>query len=342
MRVHPLLRSLLASLFAMLASSGLQAAPLKMGTIVPVGTSYHKILMGMGESWKRDSGGSVELKIFAGGKLGGEAEMVGLMMQNNLQAAVLTAVGLSEIESAVTAVQNIPMAFRDLDEMDSVLEHLRPMLEQRLLAKGFVVLFWSDGGWIRFFAKKPAAHPDEMKKLKLFVWSGNITQAEIAKQNGFNPVSIETADIVPALQTGLIEAVPLPSFYALAGQVDKLAPFMLDLNYAPLVGACIVRKDTWEKIAPDLRAKLLAEAATAGLAMKTASRRESVESVVAMQKRGLKVLHLTKEQVDAWQSVCESLYPPMRGRMVPVDVFEETLRLVAEYRREHAAAAPSP
>ena len=168
----------------------LSAVTVKLGTIVPAGTSYHKILMSMGETWKRDSNGGVELKLFAGGKLGGEAEMVGLMMQNNLQAAVLTAVGLAEIESTVTALQNIPMAFQDLEEMDYVLSKLRPMLEQRLEAKGFVVLFWTDGGWIRFFTKKPASHPDALKKLKLFSWAGNVDQAELAKTAGFNPVAL--------------------------------------------------------------------------------------------------------------------------------------------------------
>jgi len=322
-------------------SASLSGAVIKMGTLVPTGTSYHKILMGLAESWRKESAGAVELKIFAGGKAGGEAEMVALMMQNNLQASVLTAVGLAEIERAVIGVQQIPMAFHDFEEVDYVVEHLRPILEARLAEKGFVVLFWSDGGWIHFFSKEPGAHPDEFRKMKIFTWAGNVEQAEAMRRAGFKPVPIETADIVPSLQSGLIDCVPLPPFFGLAAQVDTRAPHLLTINWAPLVGACIVRKENWERIPAELRARLATLAAKAGAEMKAVSRRESQEAIVAMQKRGL-VVETPTAQVEAeWRAVAESVYGFVKGGMVPPDIFDEVQRLVAEHRRLVAAREAS-
>src|SRR4051812_25743820 len=123
---------------------------LKLGTLAPRGTSYHKSLQSMGEKWRQLSGGAVRLTIFPDGTQGGEADMVGLMQTGNLDAGLLTAVGLSEIEPEVTALQSIPMAFRSLDEVDYVRNKLRGQLEKRLLAKGYLVLFWTDSGWVRF------------------------------------------------------------------------------------------------------------------------------------------------------------------------------------------------
>src|SRR6187402_1486175 len=171
----PTLSTWLFLLVIALASTSSLAAEktrVKLGTLAPVGTSYEKSLKQMGDTWRKESGGSVELSIFAGGKLGGEAEMVGLMKVNSLQAAMLTAVGLTEIEPAVAGLQNIPMGFRTFEEVDFVGEKMRPMLEKRLADKGFVVLFWSDAGWVRFFSSKPVARPDDLKKLKLFSWAG--------------------------------------------------------------------------------------------------------------------------------------------------------------------------
>jgi len=322
-------------------SASLSGAVIKMGTLVPTGTSYHKILMGLSESWRKESAGAVELKIFAGGKAGGEAEMVALMMQNNLQASLLTAVGLAEIERAVIGVQQIPMAFNDFEEVDYVVEHLRPLLEARLAEKGFVVLFWSDGGWIHFFSKESGSHPDEFRKMKIFTWSGNVEQAEAMRRAGFKPVPIETADIVPSLQSGLIDCVPLPPFFGLAAQVDTRAPHLLTINWAPLVGACIVRKENWERIPAELRTRLAALAAKAGAEMKAVSRRESQEAIVAMQKRGL-VVETPTAQVEAeWRAVAESVYGFVKGGMVPPDIFDEVQRLVAEHRRLVAAREAS-
>lgn len=312
------------------------AAPkLKLGTLAPVGTSYHKSLMAMGESWRKESAGAVDVNVFAGGKLGGEAEMVGLMKVNSLQAAMLTAVGLSEIEPAVAGLQNIPMGFRSLDEADFVSEKLRPMLEARMAEKGFAVLFWSDAGWVRFFSNKPVTRPSDLKSLKLFTWSGNPKAVEIYKSAGFNAVPLETADIVPSLQTRLIDAVPVPPFFAMAAQVDTKAPFMVEVNWAPLVGALVMRKENWDKIGPDVRAKLLQAAAVTAKEIKAAGRREMEESVAAMTKRGLTVTKITPEVEAEWRTTAESVYPKIRGSLVPADIFDETLKLIAEYRKAH-------
>lgn len=327
------LRRPIAAALAVFSAAAVVAAPkLKLGTLAPVGTSYHKALMTMTEHWRKDSAGTANFNVFAGGKLGGEAEMVGLMKVDALQAAMLSGVGLTEIEPAVTGLQNIPMGFRTLEEVDYVGERLRPLLEERMAQKGFIVVFWTDAGWVRFFSSKPALHPDDLRKQKLFTWAGDTAQVEIYKSAGFNAVPLETADIVPNLQTKLIEAVPMPPFFAMAAQIDTRAPHMLDLNWAPLVGAFVVRKETWEKFPADLRAKLIASAVATGHEIRTAARREMNESVAAMEKRGLKVTKITPEVEAEWRTVAESVYPMVRGKVVPPDIFDETMKLLKEYR----------
>src|SRR5512141_2606204 len=141
---------------------------LKLGTLAPAGTSYHKSLQAMGEKWRQVSGGAVQLVIFPGGTQGSEADMVGWMQTGNLDAGLLTTGGLSEIDPAALAMQVMPMFFRNLDELDFVAQKIRPQLDARLLAKGYVVLFWSDSGWVRFFSKSPVLHPDDLRKLQVF------------------------------------------------------------------------------------------------------------------------------------------------------------------------------
>lgn len=305
---------------------------LKLATLAPTGSSYHKSLLTMREAWRKASAGKVDLVVYADGKLGGESDSVGLMSVNSIQVAMLTAVGLAEIEPDVAGLQNIPMGFHDFDEVDYVGQKLQPMLEERLARKGFVVLFWSDAGWVRFFSKKPIARPDDLKKLKLFTWAGDAAMLDIYKSAGFQPVPLETADILPSLQTGLIEASPLPPVYALATQADTRAPYMLALNWAPLVGACIIRKDTWEKVPAAQREVMLEAAAKAGKDIKTNGRQEADEAVAAMQKRGLKVTPVPAELEAEWRAAAEEAYPKIRGRIVPADIFDEVLRLLKEYR----------
>src|SRR5262245_65187072 len=109
---------------------------IKLGTLAPTGSSYHKSLQVMGEKWRKVSGGSVQLTIFPGGTQGGEADMVGLMQTGNLDAGLLTAGGLWEVDRSALALQIMPMSFHTLEEVDYVGEKIRPQLEAILAAKG--------------------------------------------------------------------------------------------------------------------------------------------------------------------------------------------------------------
>lgn len=314
------------------------AERIKLATLAPTGSSFHKSLLGLREAWRKLSNGAVDLVIYADGKLGGEADTVGLMRVNAIQAAMLTGVGLAEIEPAVQGLLSIPMGFRDLDEVDHVGAQLQPRLEARLEAKGFVVLFWSDAGWVHFFSTKPVARPDDLKKLKLFSWAGDVDQLAIYRSAGFQPVALETADILPGLQTGLIEAAPLPPVYALSTQADLRAPYMLALNWGPLVGACVIRKATWDKLPAALREPLLRTARQTGAEIKASGRKESEDAIRAMQNRGLKITPVPPELEAEWRSTAEAAYPQIRGKIVPADIFDEVLQIIREYRAAKANA----
>ena len=311
-----------------------------LGTLAPDGTSYHRMLLEMREKWRKAPGGGVNLRVYAGGKMGGEAKMVSQMRLGALDAALLTAAGLSEIELGVSGLQNVPMMFHSLDELDYVSEKLRPMLTKRLEKAGFVVLFWGDTGWVRFFSKEPMLTPDDLKKTKMFVWTGNPAFTEMLKEGGLQPVPLETADIVPMLDTGLITSVSLPPFVALAGQVYSRAPHMLDLNWAPLTGALVVRKAVWDKIPAEAKETLLAAAEEAGKSNKAQGRAESDKAVIAMKAKGLTVHSVTPQLEAEWRKVSESFYPKIRGKLVPEDVFAEVEKLVKEYRASRGPAKP--
>ena len=308
----------------------------RLGTLAPRGSSYYKHLQAMGEKWRQAPGGGVLLTMYPDGTMGTEADMVRRMRLGQLQAGMLTTAGLADIEPAVSGLQNLPMMFRSLEEVDYIVEKLQPMLEKRLEEKGFVVLFWGDTGWVRFFSKQPVIRPDDLKKTKLFVRAGSAAELDSYRSVGINPVPLETVDILPNLQTGLINAVPLPPSIALAGQVDGAAPHMLVLDWAPLVGAAVITKKTWDAIPLGGREALRKAATETGKLMKADGRRESVESVEAMRKRGLRVHAVTPEVEAEWRREAEAAYPKIRGVIVPEDMFDEVVKQLKAYRAARA------
>jgi len=329
-----LLRALsLGLIFAMTALSGLAAdKPLRIGTLVPKNSLYHRQLLEIGEAWRQAQGGNGKYLVFPDGSQGGEAEMARRMRIGQLQGALLSVVGLREIEPSIAALQTLPLAFRSWEELDYVREKMRPAMEQKFLDKGFVVLAWGDAGWVRFFSKQAALRPDDYKKMKFFAWGSEPEQQDIMKSLGYTPVPLETADILPAIQTGMINVVPSTPYFALASQIYNSAPNMLEINWAPIVGALVLTKKAWDEMTPAAQAALRSASDKAGVQIRAKARQEVDEAVAAMKQRGLVVNRPNAEQMKEWQELADKLYPRIRGAMVPAETFDEVFAHLKAYR----------
>lgn len=328
---------LLALCVAWAGTAGAAGKPvrIKLGTLAPRDSTPHQLLKAMGEQWKQASDGAVTLTVFTDGTQGGEAEMVRRMRIGQLQAGMISGTGLAEIDESIACLQTMPLVFRSLDEVDYVREQMRPMLDQRFAAKGFVMLGWVDAGWVKYFSRTPVVRPDDFKKLRMFSWAGDNRIVEIIKSFGYQPVPLETADILTSLKTGMIDVVPTPPFYALALQFYIPAPHMADVNWAPLVGGVLITKKAWDELPAATQVKLRAIAEATSKELRLQARKENEEAVAAMQKRGLTVHTPTAEIMQEWHQLAAQVYPKLRGPIVPADLFDEVQRLLAVYRAAH-------
>ena len=307
---------------------------IQLATAAPVGTSYERILKEMGEKWKKQTNGQVVLTIFAGGKMGSEATTVKRMASGGLDAVMLTAGGLGAIDSAVTALEEIPMLFRSLDEAEYVREHVREELDKRLLAKGFVSLFWADSGWVRFFSRAAATRPSDFKSMKIFVTAADSTnEMTIMQALGYKPVALEWTDVLLQLQTKGVDAVPAPPVLALSGQFFRFTKHMTEVNWVPLVGALVVTKKAWDSVPQPMHDVLTAAAADAGRQIQAEGRRESDAAVESMKNKWNLEAHAVSPDVDAeWRTLAESVYSRIRGSIVPAEMFDRAKKLAEDYR----------
>lgn len=323
---------LLASMIGVATAHAAEPNLVKMATIAPKGSIYHRTLQEVGEAYKRSSGPQARYIVYPDSIQGTEADTVRRMRVGQLDASMLTVVGLSEIDPSVAALQYMPMMFRSWEELDFVRERLRPELEAKLAAKGFVALLWGEGGWVQFFAKERITHPEEYKRSRIFAWSGDIVQASVMKSQGYTPVPIPLADILPALETGMVDTVPVAPLWAMIGQFDRIARHMVRINWVPIVGATVIRKQTLEAMRPEAREAVLAASRKGGEALRAHRAVQDEESIRAMQARGLAVLPLPAEAEQAWRRVAERSWPHIRGTMVPAETFDKVRAILVEYR----------
>jgi TRAP-type C4-dicarboxylate transport system substrate-binding protein len=333
-RIHLPGVAVLLSLSVALAAPSAAATRIRMGTIAPKDSIWHNALKQLDADWLKISGGEVDLTIYPGGQLGDEPEMVRKVRQGTLQAVALSQIGLSHIDAGVSAL-HVPMLLDSNEELDHVRDKLAPELEKRLEAEGFVVLNWGDGGWVRFFSTKPARTPADIRKMKLFTAAGDPEGERLWKEFGFNVVPLSITDLMLSLQRGMIDAFHVPPIFALLNQSYTIAGNMVDCKFSPVVAGTVISKDTWEKIPAGMRPKLIEAAHARGEELKKEVRKFEQDAIEQMQKRGLKVITLTPDELKQWRADAEKVYPALRGRYAPAELVDEAIRLRDEYRAAH-------
>lgn len=309
-----------------------QPFTIKVATVAPKGSIYHRVLQEMGERWRAAQGGNARFIVYTDGTQGSEAATVRRLRVGQLQASMLTTSGLMEIEPTVVAMQFMPLTFRNEDELDYVLEKIRPRMETEFRKKGFRVLLWGMGGWVQFFSDRPRVTPEDFRDAKIFTWAGTKDQENIMKSMGYRPVVLDISDVLPAVQTGMIDTIPAAPVWALAGQFYRDAPHMLRINWVPVVGATVMSNRTWNAMLPEAR-KALTKAAAEAEATLRAHRHDLDEGAIeAMRARGLVVHEPTVEQQKAWRRMMEPVMEKIRGTLVPAETFDTVQALLAEYR----------
>ncbi len=310
---------LLAAVVAALATTArAQTVTLKLGTLAPQGSTWHDLLREMGQKWEQASGGKVKLRIYAGGAQGSEGDMVRKMGIGQLQAAAISNVGMHDVIPEPQAM-SVPFLFQSEAQMECAFEKVRPRIEQSLEKRGLIALQWSRIGAIHLFCDAAYRTPAEVSRAKIWAWEGDPKSIEAFRAAGLQPVVLSANDMYPSLQTGMIDCVPNVPLYILTARLFEKANHMVDVSWAYMIGATIVRKDAWEKIPADLRPKLIQISKDLGHKVDAEVRRLNADAVTAMQKQGLQ---LVKVDPAPWRQAMEKSWPVVRGGVVPAEFFD--------------------
>ena len=323
------------AIVALVASGAAAQTTIRVATVAPVNSTYHKALLDMGAEWEAKTSGRVKLTVYAGGTQGSEEATLRMMRPevDQLQGNLLTS-GLSSIDDAFS-VFGIPFFFANDAEGQHVLERLAPMLEKRLEAKGFKLLAWGSAGWVQLFSKNPINTLADVKAAKLFTTEGDDRMVQWYKQNGFRPVALKSGDI-PAqlrLSTGMIDAAPMPPYVASLMQVFRDAKYMLDVDVAPLFGALVVTNTAWKKISAADQAVMIASAKAVEKRLLSEAVKLDESSIAAMKTRGLTVNTPDPKALAGFRAEADRLVATIKGTLVPADVYDLAQRERDAYRK---------
>ena len=320
-------------LFLFLTGLPLAALTIKMGSLFPEGTEWDRSLKKIAQEWKEITGGRVSLKIYPGGIAGSEEDMVRKMRIGQLDAAVMTSVGMNKIVSD-SLVFSLPFFVRTDEELDFVLQELTPMFDENFNEKGFEVLLWSKSGWINFFSNKEIYTPDDLRETKLSVDAGDQDMIEAFKAMKFNVIPLAMNDTLMGLQSGMIDTVYTAPMGAAAYQWFALAPYMTPLDVIPVIGGIVISERAWKKIPEKYHEELKASMKAVAYDFFSETEKLNDQAMDVMRENGLVELAVTPEDEVAWHDMFKDGYWMIVGDDMPIsqEVFDIVQSRLEDFR----------
>lgn len=305
---------------------------LKIATLAPEGSSWMKALTALNAEVMAKTQNQVQIKIYPGGVMGDEKDMLRKMQIGQIHGAVLTAASLSSIFPEMDVLQ-IPFLFQSYEEVDFVMAKMDGLFRKGLEENGYVLLAWSEGGFVYLMSNSPIASLGEFRKAKVWTWEDSPMAKAIFDEAGISAIPLSIPDVLVGLQTGLVDVVYAPPQGAIALQWFTRVKYFLDVPLLYLVGGIVVSKKAFQELSPAQRTVLLESSLTHMRRLKEIIRKENQEAVRVMEKHGVKLLSPARDQVKEFKKLSDKALQRPAAQSFSREVLEEALAHLEAFRK---------
>jgi len=310
-----------------------QAATFKVATLSPDGSFWMKTMRAAGKEVAVATDDRVKFKWYPGGVMGDDKAVLRKMRVGQLQGAALP---MGELLSFYPDSQayGIPFLFRSYEEVDYVRSQLDASLIEGFAEGGMEVLGIAEGGFGYFLATEPVRVPEDLRQQKVWVPQNDVVSARLAQSIGVTPIPLTLPDVLPGLQTGLINTVAVSPIGAIALQWHTRVDYVTDI---PLMYFCGVMTLTGKSVN-----KLSAQDQTIvrevfGKAFKHIEERNRIDNVSAFDallNQGVESVVLNDAEKNIWLGMQQPAEQMMQTEgQLSTAALERIKALVRDFRQ---------
>ncbi|TCD24456.1 TRAP transporter substrate-binding protein [Pseudomonas sp. IC_126] len=272
------------------------ATTLKMAEVHPAGYPTVVAMENLGKKLEDATDGELKYRMFSGGVLGSEKEVV---EQLQIGAVQMTRVSLGTLGPVVSDVNafNMPFVFRDHEHMRKVIDG---EIGQELLDKitdsefNMVGLAWMDGGVRNLYTKEPVRSIEDLKGMKIRV-IGNPLFIDTLNAMGAQGVAMDTAEIFSALQTGVVDGAENNPPTLLEHNHYRTAKHYTLTGHLILPEPIVMSKTAWNKLTPEQQELVKTYAKEAQQEERTLWDEKSASSEEKLKAAGVEFIEVDKK-----------------------------------------------
>jgi TRAP-type C4-dicarboxylate transport system substrate-binding protein len=305
---------------------------IKVATLAPEGSSWMKTFNLLNSEVMKKTENKVQFRIYPGGVLGDEMDMLRKMKIGQIQGAALTSGGLSALFKEIDVLQ-VPFLFHNYEEVDTILKKMDTFFRKGFEENGYILLGWSEAGFIYLMSILPIASVADLKKAKVWTWEESPMSKAIFDEAGVKAIPLSVPDVMVGLQTGLVDVVFAPPTGAISLQWFTRVKYLTDVPLAYLAGGIVVKKDTFKQIPPSYQNSVIESFQHHLDHLKAVTRNENREAIKVMMKQGVKIVTPSKAQVDEFKRLSDKAMSHIGGQSFSKNVMEDVNSFLESHRK---------
>lgn len=191
------------------------------------------------------TGGRIKVRMLVHGQLGSEEQIVSGLQRNRVHIGNLSAMVASTIVPE-TAILYAPFLFESEAEADFVYDNfLTDLFTSLVREQGLHLVTWDEIGFHHIYSVTPILSPQDLRGRRFRV-SASEASRQFARAFGADVIPLGFGEIVPSLQTGLIEAGENSvTLYVRTGTSGE-APHLTLTGHSFGMSLIVASKDWWD------------------------------------------------------------------------------------------------
>jgi len=305
---------------------------IKIATLAPDRSSWVTTLREIDAELREATQDKVKLKIYPGGVQGDEDVILRKMRIGQLHGGSFAAQGFSSIVPDILGIQ-MPFLFNNYDEVDFVLEQMTDYFTQKYEEKGFILLGWSDIGFVHILSKNPVRTIDDIRRSNVWRMENEpITETlfGLAKVNSL-PLSIP--DVLMGLETNLIDVAYASPAAAIVLQWFTRVNFFNELPINYTLGAFLLDKRVYSRLSDSQQQSIKSIAIRHMRKLSLQTRKENSESIEVLKSQGLQSLRPSIEDINTFKKWVNETEKQLVGSVISKQANESIKRHLEKFRK---------
>ena len=316
----------------MIASA--QVYQIKFASLAPDGSTWMNVMREFDKTIREETNGEMGFKIYPGGVLGDEKDVMRKIRLGQLHSAGFTGVGLGEILPDVRILDS-PFLFRNYDEVDYIMDKFFDRFSKSFEDKGYILLGWAEVGFVYMFTNTPVKTLDDMKDVKMWMWEGDAVAEATFKALGISTIPLSVINVMTALQTGMVNGVYISPLAILALQWFTKVKYMMEFPLADAAGAVLISKRRFNKLPPEYQEILLKNSKKYFDKLTRLSREENINAVETLKENGIEIVPPPPpEKLETFYEKGKDARRLMAQKLYPMSLVEEVETALTEFRNK--------